>query len=142
MYKDILLSVDLENPDSGKKSMIAAIEFARAFGATLHVITVVPSYGMSLVGSFFPKGYEAAVLEAARVRLHEFTAAQIPEGVAVQHVVGHGTVHEEVLRVAEQINADLIILGASRPLAGKFLLGPNASRVATHAKCSVLVARD
>jgi nucleotide-binding universal stress UspA family protein len=59
----------------------------------------------------------------------------------VQHIIGFGTVYEEVLRVAQEVNVDLIILGASRPLAGKYLLGPNAARVARHAECSVLVVR-
>lgn len=141
MYKDILLSVDLQDPKSWQKSKADAVQYAQAFDATLHVMTVVPDFKMSIVGSFFPQGHEAQMLEAARVQLHEFTAEQIAQGVRVQHIVGHGTVYEEVLRVAEQIRADLIILGASRPLAGNFLLGPNASRVATHAECSVLVVR-
>ena len=142
MYKDILLPVDLEEPKSWQKSTSDAIELARTFDATLHVMTVVPTYSMSIVGSFFPSGYEAKIVEAARVKLHEFVDTIIGDSVRVQHIVGHGTVYEEVLRVAEEIKVDLIILGASRPLAGHFLPGPNASRVSTHAHCSVLVTRD
>ena len=141
MYKDILLPVDLQHPQSWQKSTADAMELARAFDATLHVMTVVPSYHMSLVGSFFPEGYEQKMLETARLKLHEFVSEHIDQGLRVQHIVGHGTVYEEVLRVADEIKADLIILGASRPLAGQFLPGPNAARVSTHAHCSVLVVR-
>ena len=142
MYKDILFSVDLEHPESWKKSKVDAVQLARAFDATLHVMTVVPDYRMSMVGSFFPEGYEQKMLDAAQAKLHEFVHEQVgEEGLRVQHIVGHGKVYEEVLRVAQEISADLIILGASRPLAGQFLPGPNAARVATHAHCSVLVVR-
>ena len=141
MYKDILLPVDLQDSASWQKSLANAQELARSFGATLHVMTVVPSYHMSLVGSFFPEDFEQKMLESARVKLHEFTAAHLDDTLRVQHIVGHGTVYEEVLRVADEVKADLIILGASRPLAGQFLPGPNAARIATHAACSVLVVR-
>lgn len=142
MYKNILLSIDLGDPHSCEKPLRTAVEYARSFGSTLRIMTVVPDYGMSLVGSFFPKGHEKKVLESAREQLHEFVSAQVPPEIRVQHVVGHGTVYEEVLRVAEEVDVDLIVLGASRPRAGKFILGPNAARVARYADCSVLVVRD
>lgn len=141
MYKNILVAVDLGDPESSRKPVTTAVNYAQAFDSTLRVMTVVPDFGMSIVGSFFPKEHEKTVLEAARQKLHEFVQEYFPEGTKVQHIVGHGTVYEEVLRVAGEIDADLIILGASRPLAGKFLLGPNAARVARHAECSVLVDR-
>ena len=141
MYKDILLPVDLQDSKSWHKSVVDAQELARAFGATVHVMTVVPSYHMSIVGSFFPADFESKMLESARAKLHAFTAEHLDDALSIQHVVGLGTVYEEVLRVADEIKADLIILGASRPLAGQFLPGPNATRVATHAHCSVMVVR-
>ena len=141
MYKNILLSLDLQDPESCKKPLDDAIGLAQAVKATLHVITVVPDYGMSIVGSFFPKGHEKTLIESALQKLHEFTDTNIPKDLAVQRIVGHGTVYEEVLRVAAEIDIDIIIMGASRPMAGKFLLGPNAANVARHADCSVLVSR-
>jgi len=141
MYKNILLSVDLGDEPSSVKSVPTAVEYAQAFGSTLRVMTVVPDFGMSIVGSFFPKEHEKTIIESVRQKLHEFVTAHIPKGIKVQHVVGHGTVYEEVLRVAGEVDADLIMLGASRPRAGKFLLGPNAARVARYAECSVLVVR-
>jgi nucleotide-binding universal stress UspA family protein len=141
MYKNILLPVDLGDPKSSREATSRAVEYAQHFGSTLRVMTVIPDFGMSIVGSFFPKGHEETMLEATRQQLHEFVQEHVPEGIQLQHIVGHGTVYEEVLRIAGEIGADLIMLGASRPLAGKFLLGPNAARVVRHAECSVLVVR-
>lgn len=142
MYKDILLAVDLAHEDSWKKALPVTVEYARAFGSTLHVMTVLPDFGMSIVGNFFPAGYERKALEEARQRLHAFTQAHVPDGIPVQHIVGHGSAYEEILRVAEELAPDLIVMGSHRPEMKDYLLGPNAARVVRHANCSVLVVRD
>lgn len=60
----------------------------------------------------------------------------------VRHVVGRGTVYEEILRIAGEIGSDLIVIGSHRPELKDYLLGPNAARVVRHADCSVLVVRE
>ena len=139
MYKNILLAIDIGAPESWAKSLPISVEFAQTFGATLRIMTVVPDFGMSIVGSFFPENYEDKVLEKARQALHEFVRKHVPNTVKVQHVIGHGVVYDEILRVSEEVSADLIVLGASRPRAGKYLLGPNAGRVVRDVECCVHV---
>ena len=141
MYKDILLAVDLGHPETQGKAVSTALEYTKAFGARLHVITVVPDFGMSIVGSFFPSGYEQKALEQARETLHAFTAERIPADLQVQHIVGHGTIYQEILRGAEAVGADLIVMASHRPELEDYLLGPNAARVVRHATTSVLVVR-
>jgi len=140
MYKHILLAVDLD--DERQRSVEVAVEHAKAFGSTLHVMTVLPNFGMSMVGSFFPKDHEKQMLEKTTETLHDFVKANIPGGIAVQHIVGIGSVYEEVLRVSDEINSDLIVIGTHRPDMKDYLLGPNAARVSRHAKCSVLIVRE
>src|SRR6056297_2370297 len=142
MYKDILLPLDLSDEHTWTRALPTAVEYAKAFGSVLHVMTVVPSFGMALVGNFFPADFEKQALDAATEALHSFTKDHIPSELAVQHVVAHGTVYEEILRSAGKVNADLIVLGAHRPELRDYLLGPNAARVVRHAKQSVLVVRD
>lgn len=141
MYKNILLAIDIGDPESWAKSLPFSVEFAQTFGATLRIMTVVPDFGMTIVGSFFPNNYEEKVMEKARQALHEFVSKHVPDTVKVQHIIGHGVVYDEILRVSEEVSADLIVLGASRPRAGKYLLGPNAGRVVRDAECSVHVIR-
>ncbi len=74
--------------------------------------------------------------------LHAFAKEHIPDDVRVQHVVGEGTVYEVILKIAGDINADLIVMGSHRPELKDYLLGPNAARVVRHANCSVMVVRD
>jgi nucleotide-binding universal stress UspA family protein len=142
MFKEILLTIDLGHESSWVKTLPAAIALCRSFGARLHVMTVVPDYGMAIVGQFFPKDYEHQALEHAREHLHDFVDAHVPKDLPTQCIVAHGTVYEEILREAREIGADLIVIGSHRPELKDYLLGPNAARVVRHAGISVLVVRD
>lgn len=142
MFKHILLAVDLGHPEASEKSVPTAVEYAEQFGSTLHVMTVVPDFGMSIVGSFFSKDHEKKMMDEANKQLHDYVKKHVPESVQVQHIIGHGTAYEEILRVSEEINCDLIVLGSHRPNMKDYLLGPNAARVVRHADCSVLVIRQ
>lgn len=141
MYKHILLPVDLEDAASSARALEAAVAQAQTSGAALHVLTVVPDFGMSVVGSFFPDDFaEKALAETAR-RLDAYVGDNVPDGVAVQQLVAHGRVYEEIIKAADSGGADLIVIQAHRPDVSDYLLGSNAARVARHAKQSVLIVR-
>lgn len=142
MYKDILLAIDLDDEASWKKALPTAVEYCNAFGATLHVITVAPSFGMTIVGQFFPADYEDQVEDSLLAALREFVGRHVPDGVRVRSIVSQGTIYKEVLDCAKRIGIDLIVIAAHRPELSDYLLGPNAARVVRHAACSVLVVRD
>ncbi len=139
MYKDILVPVDMSDESTWRKPLEAAIALARQFGARLHVMTVVPSLKSPLVGSFFPEGYEQKMHEKASEELHAFIAQHVPSEQSVQAIVAAGTVYEEVINYAQQLNCDLIVMGRSSSSKISFLMGPNAERVMRHANTSVLV---
>lgn len=141
MYKNILLAVDINDPEDQMKAVGTAADYAKTFGSTLHVMTVVPDYGLSIVGSFFPPEHEEKAMEQAKENLHAFCDKHVPEQVQLQHIVGHGRVYQEVLRYAEEIGADLIVMASHRLGLEDYLVGPNAERVMRHANCSVLVVR-
>ena len=46
------------------------------------------------------------------------------------------------IQSAGDLNCDLIVLASHRPETKDYLLGPNAARVARHAKQSVFVVRN
>jgi nucleotide-binding universal stress UspA family protein len=141
MFRHILVSVDLDAPFDWEKTYPTAIELARQWNARLDVMTVVPDFGMSIVGQFFPAGYEKKMATMVLERLREKADAGLPEGMSVNHLVGEGNVYEAVLSMAAQREIDLIVIGAHRPELRDYLLGPNAARVVRHARCSVLVVR-
>ena len=142
MYKNILLTVDLTEESSWKNALPAAVQYCQCFGATLHVLSVVPDFGMTVVAQFFPKGYENETLDEARKGLEKLCAEGVPDGVPVKPIVAYGIIYEQIIATAESIAADLIVMTSHRPKLADYLLGPNAARGARHAKCSVLVVRD
>lgn len=142
MYKDILIPIDPSQEGSWKHALPTAVEYAKAFRSRLHVMTVVPDFGMSIVGQYFPKNFERKALQDANTRLHEFVQHHVPREIQVQHIVAHGPVYEEILKTAQTINADLIVLAAHRRGITDYLIGANADRVIRHAGRSVLVVRD
>ena len=142
MYTHILLAVDLESKKSWKKALPTAVEYCQAFGATLHLLTVVPDFGMTAVAQFFPKGFENDAVKQTKKALRAFSKKQIPKGIKVDHVIAYGTIYKEIMAAAKGVKADLVVLAAHRPELSDYLLGPNAARVVRHADCSVLVVRD
>ncbi len=142
MYKKILLTVDLNEDASWKKALPMAVEYAKAFGADLHVATVLPDFGMPMVRGFFPDDFQEKAQTEVEDKLTAFCAEHIPSEIGAHSVVRVGNVYEEILKLAKEIDVDLIVMASHRSKLEDFLLGPNAARVVRHAKCSVLVVRD
>ncbi len=141
MYKTVLLPIDLNESSSWDKAVPAALASVRTQGTGLHVMTVVPDFGMASVGVHFPNDFADKMRAEAGAQLKAFVGEHIPRDVAVHSIVGQGTVYQEILRVAREVGADLIVMASHRPELNDDLLGPNAARVVRHASCSVLVVR-
>ena len=141
MYRDILLPVDLGNESSWVKALPVAVGYCEAFSATLHVMTVLPDFGMPIVAQYFPDDHEEQMREHARQQLRRLAEGRVPDSIKVRHVVGEGTIYKTIIETAKRIEADLIVMGAHRPELEDYLLGPNAARVVRHSAKSVLVVR-
>jgi nucleotide-binding universal stress UspA family protein len=141
MFKDILLPIDLGEISASAKAVSVAVEQCKSNGARLHVLAVVPGFGMSIISQYFPENFEEKSHAAAAVELQAFIDENIPSEIATQVMVAGGTVYEEILRVAKEIPCDLIVMASHRPELQDYLLGPNAARVVRHADCSVMVVR-
>ena len=140
LFRRVLATIDLGDGHSSVRVVQAALEVI-APGDTLHVVCIVPDFGTSLVGSFFPADHEEKAIEKTKEALHTFTAKHVPKDVPVQHIIAHGNVYEEILEAAKTVSADLIVVGSHRPELKDYLLGPNAARVVRHSRRSVLVVR-
>ena len=115
MYKHILLPIDLGEDSSWEKALPVAVNMCKTNGAQLSIMTVVPDFGMTIVGQYFPEGYEKEVANKVLGQLHEFVKKNVPDDIQVKHIVGEGTVYEVVLKMAKQIESDLIIMASHRP---------------------------
>ncbi len=141
MYKAILLPVDLDQKSSWERAAPVAVELAKQHDAKVHVLSVIPDYGMSVVGSYFPKDFAENALKATAKELDKFAVEHIPtDTLGVARAVS-GTIYKRILANADELDCDLIVLASHRPETADYLLGPNAARVARHANQSVFVVR-
>lgn len=143
MKKFVLCAVDVNDGKTDSPVLEQAAKLAELDGAQLDVITVLPDFGSSLVSGFFEPGFRKKAEERAAERLQELCIATLGEerNKSVRHVVATGTAYKEILKVAENAGTDLIVIGAHKPDVKDFLLGPNATRVINHSRCSVYVVR-
>ncbi len=141
MITHILCSVDLTHDQDARATLAEAGRMAGHYGARLSVVTVLPDYGSSWVGSFFKEGTLSQAAQSARDTLHRMVDDVLPDHKPVQCIVEIGTVYEEVLDAIGKCGADLVIVGAHKPDIADRIIGPNAARIARHAPVSVLVLR-
>ncbi|SPJ23817.1 universal stress protein [Palleronia abyssalis] len=139
MTQTVLLPIDLAVPATWDKSLPRALNLAD--GGTLHVITVIPNFGMSMVGSYFDEGFIKQALHDVGAQLGDWIRANIPDAQDVHPHVTHGRIYDEIIRAASKLDVDVIVLGAPRTDLAEYLLGPNAARVVRHAPQSVFVVR-
>lgn len=142
MLKAILLPVDLAAIEGSRRALEFAIQLARTNSSTIHVVSVLPNFGMSIVGSYFDKAFEKKALADMETKIRAFCQAEIPGDVDARPHVAHGSIYDEIMRAAEKLDCDTIVMAAHRPELRDYLLGPNAARVVRHARQSVFVVRD
>jgi nucleotide-binding universal stress UspA family protein len=141
MFKSILLTVDLEHEETWAKALPAALHAAKAAGARLHVMTVVPEVAVPALMQAGPYDYETQLVPRAKAALDAFVGEHVSTDVDTHQIVTYGSVYREILRMAAEIPADLIVMAAHRPQPGDFLIGSNAERVSRRAGCTVMLVR-
>lgn len=142
MYKSILLPVDLGHKSSWEKAAPQAVALAKQNNAKIHVLTVIPDFGMPLVGSFFPPDYAEKALQSSSEQLSALASEIIPDDLLAQVHTTQGTAYQEIMNTANQFGCDLIVMASHRPEMADYLLGPNAARVVRHAEQSVMIVRN
>ncbi|MCI5078545.1 universal stress protein [Oricola sp.] len=141
IYKSIMVPVDLEHESSWEKAFPVALKMAETFAASLHVVTVEQDIRNPTVMQYFPKDYEAKLVENASKRLAELVAREMP-GVEVTRHVAVGQIFREIVRAAKENDCDLIVMASHRPELVDLLIGPNAEGVTRHTTASVMIVRS
>lgn len=142
MFSKILIPVDLENELFAEKAMAVAIQQAIDSNAELHVVTVIPGFGMSMVGSFFPEDAMEKALTAVTKKLKQYVNTKIPKSIKVSAKVLQGKAHKEILKESKAVGADLIVIPSHNVTrVDKVLLGSTTSKVVERANVSVMVIK-
>jgi nucleotide-binding universal stress UspA family protein len=135
-------------------TILCAVDFS---GASTRALTYALSLAREAAGrllllhvlEWFDEEEEPAVTHAfrtseedAREELDELLPADVRSWRGLELVVGHGSPYVEVLRVAGDRRADLIVLGEhGRGAIDRTIFGSTAERVVRQATCPVLTVR-
>ena len=130
-----------DGSDPARAALDAALDLAEDLGSEVEVLAVegpMPRYAATLAE------VDDAVSEReaffARV-LAEARALARSRGIEVTTTIRPGHPAEEIVRHAEAVGADLIVLGNRGHFLQRFPLGSTAAKVTHHAHCPVLVVR-
>jgi len=136
MYKTILVPIDMGHVVEGKSIIDIAIDHASEDTKIilLNVVEEVPSWAAVQI----PKDIIDSSVQAVRDEMKAIAAAS---GRKMDVEIRGGHSYNTILDVAEEKNADLIIVASHRPGLQDYFLGSTAAKVVRHAKCSVLVVR-
>ncbi len=146
LFRRILCAADLS--DASRRTLEVALSMATENDARitlLHVIASLTGEGDARAALVVP---ETAPL---RVTLTELAHAQLRDAVPdaarqsceVSDRVETGTPWSEILRVAAECDADLIVMGAhTRGAMGRMLFGSTANQIVRRATCPVLIVRE
>lgn len=145
MFRSVVVGTD--GSDTATQAVRQAVDLASALGAKLELVSAyepVPAQRLNderrqapedLQWAINPREDVDATLEAAAVIARE-------AGVAVDVYPRQGDPADAILDVAEEREADLIIVGNKGMTGAKrFLLGSVPNKVSHHAPCSVLIIR-
>ena len=145
MYKHILIATD--GSEIGNKATSHGIELAKSIGAKLSAVTVTEPYEASMVpqakGLVLPADYKEQCEESAANILSVVTSAGESAGIKCDALhVQNRWPYEGIIEAAEEVGADLIVVGSHGPrgIAG-LLLGSQATKLLTHTKTPALVVR-
>jgi nucleotide-binding universal stress UspA family protein len=145
MFARIVVGTD--GSETAKQAVREATELAKQTGATLYVVSAfdpVPSARLREERLEAPADIEHTVNPNEDVDAILSDAAKEVEqqGVQVQTVARQGEPADAILDVAEDQNADLIVVGNKGMTGAKrFLLGSVPNKVSHHAPSSVLIVR-
>lgn len=136
MFKTILLPVDVAHLDEGHRTL----EVAQAIMSPDTTITLL--YIMEEIPNWsdidLPPNFKKDSMESARKALASI-AETTDKDVRVEVRSGHA--YSTILKEAETMNADLIILASHKPGLKDYFIGSNTTKVVSHANCSVVVVR-
>jgi nucleotide-binding universal stress UspA family protein len=145
MFRSIVVGTD--GSDTATEAVRQAVDLAGAIGAKLELVSAyepVPENRLREERRSAPEDIQWAInpREDVDATLEAAAAIAREAGVGVEVYPRQGDPADAVLDVAEEREADLIIVGNKGMTGAKrFLLGSVPNKISHHAPCSVLIIR-
>jgi nucleotide-binding universal stress UspA family protein len=141
VFSNIVVGTD--GSDTASAAVALAVQLAKDQGAKLHLVVgvhtpaavAVPAGGANVSD---PSG--GGLLRGVAQRMLEEVAGQV-EGLETEIHTGVGDPAEVIIRCADEVGADLIVVGSKGLRGTRRILGSVPNSVAHKAGCHVLIAR-
>ena len=140
MYKTVLVPIDLGQIEQGNLLVKTAMKLVEPIGGNFILLNVLPDIP-GYVTAQMPEHFLNDAKDDAVKELEEVARKSGARDQA-NLIIQQGSIHNEILSVAEDLKADLIVMASHQPEFSDYLLGTTAARVVRHAKCSVLISRN
>jgi nucleotide-binding universal stress UspA family protein len=141
-FRKILVPIDF-SPHSAA-ALETAVSIAKAFGSSIHALHCYPINpgGITPYGIMMPPNLDEEIREAANQKLTEWLGRVDAPGITIVPALTSMFPSESIARTAEEIGADLIVMG-TRGLTGfkHVVLGSVAERTIRIAPCPVLTVK-
>ncbi len=140
MFHKILLPVDIDYPETAAAVYRKAAEIAKASGAEIRLVSVMPGFGMPIVASYISSDMRKEIIDRLKASLQSFIGSHCNESVSSE--VRTGKNWEEIIKSANKWEADLIVVYHDhRRDINEVHSGSCTRRVSENADCSVLWLR-
>jgi nucleotide-binding universal stress UspA family protein len=145
VFRSIVVGTD--GSDTATQAVSEAVDLARAVGAKIELVSAYEPVSQQRLAEErleAPEDVQWAISprEDVDTTLQAAAAIAREKGVNVDMYARQGDPADAILDVAEEQEADLIVVG-NRGMTGakRFLLGSVPNKVSHHAPCSVLIIR-
>lgn len=142
MYNTIIMPVDVFEMALSDKAVRHA-EFLAQQEGVIHLLHVLPGSASLTMSRFAAdlRRFEEHLHQEAETRLKTMVDHFSIDPSRIKMHVRMGNVRDVVNELAEELHADVVVIGSRNPSIATHLLGSNASSVIRHAHIPVLVVR-
>eukprot|EP00163_Fabomonas_tropica_P006626 TRINITY_DN16194_c0_g1_i1.p1 TRINITY_DN16194_c0_g1~~TRINITY_DN16194_c0_g1_i1.p1 ORF type:complete len:145 (-),score=17.26 TRINITY_DN16194_c0_g1_i1:62-496(-) len=142
MYKTIIMPVDVFEMELSDKAVRHA-EFLAQQDGIIHLLHVLPGSSSFTMSRFTAdlRRFEEHLQHEAETRLQTMVGHFSIDPSRIKSHVRFGNVRDMVNELANEIKADVVVIGSRNPSISTHLLGSNASSVIRHAHIPVMVVR-
>lgn len=138
MFDSILVPVKLTKPIEAERAVKIASKLAREFDALLTLATITPHW-VTLKDADY--SWEARRWFESRAAIGLERLKLLTGDARCRTLSRWGSVPGSILDIAEEVDADLIVLNADKSKFANFLHQPDSGRLASRASCSVFLIR-
>lgn len=143
-FRNVVYATDFSQ--GSERAFEYASSLADGAGARLtlmYVLEQLPvAYDSVVAVPFSINAYTESLEQIGRTQLNDLVTTSVPPSCETDTVVARGRAAEEILRVATERRADVIVLGVhGRNAFDRFMFGSTAEKVIRQATCPVLTVR-